>query len=253
MATWGTAIFSDDFAEDVQLHYKDLIAEGYSSEEATKILVEQSLKAEEFDEEDTTVFWLSLAAIQWKLGRLEENVKKIAVEIIDNGSDLKRWDDEPSLIKKREKVLLKLKEQLISPQPLPKKVSKRFIPQTSLRAKDVISYRLQSGKYIILKVLGIEEEWDGSKYPLFEICDWIGYEPSFDKNEIEALPLLREPWENGKLIKLAIFPKGKKDYPKEKVTLIAKNVQTIQQPNTPYTLLSWKELDYTLVNNYKIK
>ncbi|WP_340372162.1 hypothetical protein [Peribacillus sp. FSL E2-0218] len=85
---------------------------GFSSEEATNILVEQSLKAEEFDEEDTTVFWLSLAAIQWKLGRLEENVKKIAVEIIDSGSDLRWWDEEPSLIKKREKVLLKLKKQV---------------------------------------------------------------------------------------------------------------------------------------------
>lgn len=36
MGTWGTAIFSDDVAEDVRDEYKLLIAYEYSDEDATK-------------------------------------------------------------------------------------------------------------------------------------------------------------------------------------------------------------------------
>jgi len=82
-------------------------------------------------------------------------------------------------------------EQLNSPQPQAKKVPKRFVSDTTLKAGDAIGYQLLSGDYIILKVIGIIEEWTGDKYPLFEICDWKGKEiPS--KEQINQLDLKKK-------------------------------------------------------------
>ncbi|MGE6204228.1 hypothetical protein [Guptibacillus hwajinpoensis] len=168
MGAWGVAIFSDDIAEDISLRYKDLLGDNYSSEEASKIVIDEF--DSELDEEEITTFWISFALIQWKLGRLQDEVKVKALQVIDSGDDLIRWDEDPKLKQKRETVLLKLKEQLNSTQPEAKEVRKRFISETFLKAGDAISYRLLSESYIILKVIDILEEWNGDRYPLFEIC-----------------------------------------------------------------------------------
>lgn len=118
MGTFGTAIFSDDFACDIRDEFKALIGDGMTSEEATKYLLASNFDSSS-DEDEASVFWLSLAAIQWKNGRLLEYVKQKAIEVIESGSDLKRWELEgdKKLVGKRQKELVKLKNQLISPQP----------------------------------------------------------------------------------------------------------------------------------------
>ena len=113
MGAWGVAILSDDIAEDIKLLYKDLLANEYSNEEASRIVIEEYKN--ELDDEETIVFGLVFSSIQWKLGRLQENVKQKALQIIESGADLARWEEEPKLQKKREAVLNKLREQLHSP------------------------------------------------------------------------------------------------------------------------------------------
>ncbi|WP_339147585.1 MULTISPECIES: hypothetical protein [unclassified Sutcliffiella] len=249
MGAWGVAILSEDVAEDVSFRYKDLLGDNYSNEEASKIVIEEFLN--ELDDEEITAFWLSFALIQWKLGRLQEQVKNKALQIIDSGADLERWEEDSKLKKKREAVLLKLKEQLNSSQPKTKKVPKRFVTDTYLKAGDAISYQLLSGDYIILKVIGIIEQWTGDKYPLFEICDWQGKViPS--KEEIIQLPLKDWTWCNGKkeMQKLAIFPAGKRDNSTKRINVVAKNVKTILDMKEPYTLFTWKEFDEKLNQFY---
>ncbi|UKS27986.1 MarR family transcriptional regulator [Paenibacillus sp. HWE-109] len=85
MGAWGPAIFSDDLTCDIRNDFKDLIAAGLSSEEVTKKLFD-SYDIKKVDPEEYNVFWLSLAATQWKVGRLSEEVKVRAIEIIDNGT-----------------------------------------------------------------------------------------------------------------------------------------------------------------------
>lgn len=245
MGAWGVAILSDDIAEDVSFRYKDLLGENYSSEDASKIVIEEYQN--DLDVEEMTVFWLSFALIQWKLGRLQEEVKNKAIEIIDSGVDLERWEEEPKLIKKREAVLLKLKEQLHSPQPQAKRVPKRFVTDTFLKAGDAISYELVSGNFIILKVIGIIEQGTGDKYPLFEICDWIGEEIP-PKKQINELALKKWTWENGtqELNALAIFPAGKKDHPIKKVQVVAEGVKIDLDMEESFIALTWKALDDNL-------
>ncbi|PDZ44225.1 hypothetical protein [Bacillus wiedmannii] len=242
MGAWGVAILSDDIAEDIKLLYKDLLANEYSNEDASRIVIEEYKN--ELDDEETIVFWLVLASIQWKLRRLQENVKQEALQIIESGADLARWEEEPKLQKKREVVLNKLREQLHSPQPEAKKVPKRFIANTSLKAGDAVSYELVSGSYIILKVIEIIEEWHGDRYPLFEICDWEGREvPS--KEQINQFGLKKRIYEDGKqeMMKLAIYPLGKRDNPTKRMQVVAENVKVVLNVGTPYTVMSWKELD----------
>ncbi|MCI4057089.1 hypothetical protein MMK25_14530 [Bacillus cereus] len=242
MGAWGVAILSDDIAEDIKLLYKDLLANEYSNEDASRIVIEEYKN--ELDNEETIVFWLVFASIQWRLGRLQENVKQEALQIIESGADLARWEEEPKLQKKREVVLNKLREQLHSRQPEVKKVPKRFIANTSLKAGDAVSYELVSGSCIILKVIEIIEEWHGDRYPLFEICDWEGKEvPS--KEHINQFGLKKRIYEDGKqeMMKLAIYPSGKRDNPTKRMQIVAENVKVVLNVGTPYTVMSWKELD----------
>ncbi|HDR6217432.1 hypothetical protein [Bacillus cereus] len=242
MGAWGVAILSDDIAEDIKLLYKDLLANEYSNEDASRIVIEEYKN--ELDNEETIVFWLVFASIQWRLGRLQENVKQEALQIIESGADLARWEEEPKLQKKREVVLNKLREQLHSRQSEAKKVPKRFIANTSLKAGDAVSYELVSGSCIILKVNEIIEEWHGDRYPLFEICDWEGKEvPS--KEQINQFGLKKRIYEDGKqeMMKLAIYPSGKRDNPTKRMQIVAENVKVVLNVGTPYTVMSWKELD----------
>ena len=82
MGAWSTAIFSDDTAADVRDAFTDFVAEGLNAPDATARLVQESTESLE-DEDDAVVFWLALAATQWKLGRLTDDVRDRAVAIID--------------------------------------------------------------------------------------------------------------------------------------------------------------------------
>lgn len=62
------------------------------------------------DRDESDVFWLALAATQWKHGRLEEDVKAKALRVIASGHNLRRWTaDNPEEAMKRAAVLEKLK------------------------------------------------------------------------------------------------------------------------------------------------
>ena len=242
MGVWGVAILSNDIAEDIKFRYKDLLGNGYSNEDASQIIIEENLN--ELDNEEILIFWLSFALIQWKLGRLQENIKNKALEIIDSGVELENWNEDLKLKKRRETALFKLKQQLILPQPAAKKIPKRFVADTAFKAGDAISYQLASGDYIILKVIDIIEQWTGDRYPLFEICDWYGKViPS--KDEISKLSVKIDIFdeERKRPQKIAVFPHSKMDKAIKKAKLIAENILVSYDNQPPYTLLTWKELD----------
>jgi len=135
MGTWGVALFSDDTAADLREDFRDLVSEGLSTTDSVdKLVIEYS---PEGDPDIEPVFWLALSAIQWRLGRLDDRTKQRALTIIDNGQDLKRWDD-PRLRKKRESVLQQLKEQILSQQPSVKKVPKRFVAANTWEIGEII-------------------------------------------------------------------------------------------------------------------
>jgi hypothetical protein len=169
MGVWGTSIFSDDTASDVRGGYRDLVGNGLAGHEATDKILREYYSQEE---SEMGVVWLALAATQWNCGRLEERVKAKALEIIESGSDFKRWTDK-ALERKPGAALSKFREQLLSPQPAAKRIPKPFRSACDGELGELIAYRLISGKWIVLRVTDFSED-KGGVYPQCEILDWIG-------------------------------------------------------------------------------
>ena len=254
MGAWGPAIFSDDLACDLRDEFKDLIAEGLSSADATEKLF-HSYEIDKDDLEAFNVFWLSLAATQWKMGRLDEDVKSQAIQIIDSGSDFERWreEGESGWAKQREKHLVKLKVQLLSPHPEPKKVKKRFKSQTDLKFGDAIAYRLNSSNYVIFRVIDLHKD-NGGTSPVCEICDWVGKDIP-QPTEIEKFDVMKEKVKHTVFEKeyetILLLQQSKKEYPNTRMLIVARGLN-IQTKDTRYGGLAffWKDLDEELLERY---
>jgi hypothetical protein len=172
MGAWGIGVFSDDTACDIRGDYRDLIGDGHPGPEATDILLKRW--AGETGSGEWYVFWLALAATQWKCGRLEERVKNRALEIIDARADLTRWEDE-SLKRRRNAALQKLRVQLLSQQPSQRKIAKPFRDTCDWAVGELIGYELRSKKWIVLRVTDLSRTNNkGSIAPVCEILNWEG-------------------------------------------------------------------------------
>src|SRR6266566_5451537 len=94
MGAWGAALFADDDAADLRADYRTYLADAQSDAGATD-LAARSYDATLDRPGETTAFWLALASIQWRMGRLDPRVKSVCLSIIDNGTDLEKWKDSP--------------------------------------------------------------------------------------------------------------------------------------------------------------
>ncbi|MCH5192317.1 MAG: hypothetical protein J1F11_00040 [Oscillospiraceae bacterium] len=159
MGTWGTGIFQNDTADDVRYDYRAKLKMGKSDEQALQEIIAESADYI-YDDDDKYNFWFSLASISHDLGRITDDVKNKALNLLEHcGSDLERWNDPDR--KKRIKELNTLKEKLNS-EPPPRKnipVTKPF--HCKWKQNDVFYFRLDtnefadteySGKYILILV-----------------------------------------------------------------------------------------------------
>ena len=83
MGAWSAGLFADDDAADLRGDYRAYLADAQSDAGAT------DLAARDYDANldrpgETTAFWLALASIQWRMGRLDSRVKSVCLTIIDN-------------------------------------------------------------------------------------------------------------------------------------------------------------------------
>lgn len=188
MGVWGTKIFSDDLACDIRNDYELLLGDGLRGSEATKRILSQ-YKSSRADPDESSRFWLALAAAQWKNGRLEQEVLSRAIKIIDSGEDLEHWDTDSPDFAARRRALDHLRVQLLSPQPAESKVEKRTPSKCQWKKGDLISYRLKSGRLIVFCVTGHFKD-KGGTYPNCEILDWVGSE-LLPSKELQALHFKR--------------------------------------------------------------
>ena len=176
MGAWGANLYQDDVALDVKDEYKDNLRRGKTNEETMQEIIDKYQELLE-DEEDRGVFWLALADTQWNLGRLDEQVKKQALEIIELGIDLKRWESNEKLYNKRKEILEKIKEKLLSPQPEEKRMPKYRTYKCEWENGDVFAYQLKS-EYA--KEQGLED-----RYLIIQKIDEIDWYPC------STIPLVR--------------------------------------------------------------
>ena len=90
MGTWGTGIFSNDTACDVRDMYRDFLACGYDDVKAENAVIEYWVPQVSGTEEEA-VFWIALAVIEHKYGRLSDETKKMALNFIEH--DMENMDD----------------------------------------------------------------------------------------------------------------------------------------------------------------
>ena len=158
------------------------------------------------DEEIGPLFWLALADTQWKYGRLTNEVKEKALDVINSGKDLERWEEDKKIYEKRKKVLEDLKERLNAKQPEEKKIRKMTFTRPNWKVGDILLYQIQEedlkdhkwyGKYVLLKVMETEKltigYLDEDKYyhekELIGIYNWIGNE-EIDLKKINQLKII---------------------------------------------------------------
>ncbi len=177
MGAWGANLYQDDVALDVKDEYKDNLRRGKTNEEAMQEIIDKYQELLE-DEEDRGVFWLALADTQWNLGRLDDQVKEQALEIIELGTDLKRWEVNEKLYNKRKEILEKIKEKLLSPQPEEKRMPKYRTYKCEWENGDVFAYQLKSeyakeqgleGRYLIIQKIDEIDWYPCSTIPLVRV------------------------------------------------------------------------------------
>jgi hypothetical protein len=267
LSPWGTAIFSDDFAADLRGEYRDLIGRGVSGPDATRQLVEEYQPDADPDDWEGPVFWLALAATQWTLGRLENMVKARALEVVDLGLDLRRWErDSPARdVKKRRAALAALKTQLLLPPSPPKRVLERYLQTTEFEVGDVLTYRRASGQPALLRVA--EHHVDkGGTMPTFEVVDWTGH----DVPSLTAIARLGPKRPSGSVLntrattRFMVARRSKRDGPTDRLQLIGRQPAAppalprrtatlndwLQHPDGGIALIWWNQLDNWLSEGF---
>jgi hypothetical protein len=150
VGAWGTGLFQDDTACDVRDEFVDLVSAGQSTDDATGEL-ERKWGTPHFDPDDEPVFWVALAATQYRYGRLVSRVRDRAIEVIDSGRDIERFLDAKSR-SKRQAVLEKLKAEMLGPQRKPRRVAPRKLHQNDWPVGAILTYRLISGHIVLFRV-----------------------------------------------------------------------------------------------------
>lgn len=219
MGVWGTAIFSDDLAADIRGEYNALLSIGKENDEAERLLFDHYCEIIQGDDEEEPVFWMALALAEWNKGRLSPFVKQKALNILDNGGDLERWN-EPGNEKnyqKRQTVIRDLRNKLLSEMP-PKKRMKASVRHCPWKVGSLLAYRIIAhdeklkedqyfGKYVLLRVVKlvkhpistiVPEEvynetmlvglynWVGSEIPEPQIVEQLEYIPILDNSKVIA-------------------------------------------------------------------
>lgn len=164
MGAWGTGLYQNDLSADVKGDYLGKLKAGKTDEEALQEMMEEY--RDDMEDIDCKYdFFLSLADTLWKMGRLTETVKLKAFEMMEEEKISGRWESE-KLIKERNRILDKLKEELNSPMPERKKVSVHKPYITPLKEKGIYMFEISDvpeeydefrGWYMVIYVWGIYE------------------------------------------------------------------------------------------------
>ncbi|MBQ9807659.1 MAG: hypothetical protein IJM55_02200 [Ruminococcus sp.] len=162
MGTWGTGIFQNDVADGVKTTYISKLRLGKSDKEAFEETISENAELLS-DNEDTVDFWFALSSVMYDHGRLNEEVRRKAMALLDSDNDLERWDEKE--YGKRKNELEKLKAKLCSGSPPRKKVAvvKRF--ECQWKKNDIY--------FAEIKAI-CDSEKEG--FFVFCVCDTVGFD-----------------------------------------------------------------------------
>lgn len=264
MGVWGTAIFSDDNAADIREEYRRLLGDGITAPEATNRLIREWQPSISHDPDLAAVFWLALAVTQWKCGRLEEGVKREAIQVIDSGAAIRAWKGSGEE-RRRAAVLDATRKSLNEPQPPARKIAKGFRPTCNWEPGDLVAYRLLSGSYIVFQVTDLHTD-KGGIAPVCEIYDWQGVAlPS--PADLADCPMRSQapPWEKAAgrpgcppVYRVMIGQASKREFPQARVFHLHQKLPIQHPPKSrgmtnPTLVCLWRQLDENLERHYGLR
>jgi hypothetical protein len=236
----GAGLYDDDAGHDARSRYRELVADGLPGDAATDALVAEWGEALR-DPDEAAAFWLALADTQWKVGRLEDRVRDLALRLIESGEDLRRFDHDPRLHERRTKVLTQLEAELRSPQRKPTRIKKPFRSVSPVGVGDVFWFAMSDGKQALLRCVAINgDERDND--PTAEVLEWDGAEDPGDIGSLDAR--IPAPHPNGRrqpdLVRLVRYPTDPD--PAERVTIIATATPVTRRRTMPTVMVPWSGL-----------
>ena len=159
MGHWGSGILSNDTAADIKDKFFELYDKGLCPTDIRRHVVREFYEGDKLV--GNTDLWLSLAHFQWQIGHLDKDVKEKAEQIIDQGIDLKLWEEleaDKTTLKQRSVALQKLRTQLGSENPKPRKRKKKSTPRTIFKKGECYAFKLKNDNYSALVVLEDKKE-----------------------------------------------------------------------------------------------
>ena len=238
MGTWGTALYSDDLAADLREDFRNHIGEGLKPSVAVARLLAEygSPWADRYDE---SVFWLVVADTAWKTGHIDSEIVRKALQIIEAGADLDRWDGKDR--RKREATLSKLHDQLLQPPPPPKRIRNPVKAATDWDVGDVVAFEPASGRFTLFRVIGHHED-KGGRFAVCELLDWTGSSIP-PEQVVQTLTIRREVSERG--VSQFLFPEPKTKRDKARVTRTGLRSKPLQKCRG-YSVFVWPHVDVQL-------
>ena len=270
MGAWGPKLYQDDVAEDVRDYYKDQLHRGKTGKEITQEMIAQNEDIIS-DQDDAPVFWFALADTQWNLGRLEDFVKEQALNHIQDGYDLKRWETENSQgAKIRERVLRELKEKLLSSQPAEKKISPYKLYHCEWKMGDIYAYEL-GGEYAKeMEMLGnyfyfikVDERiWHPGHIVPVVYFYWITGDKLMSLEELKTMDYIPQffnpkAYKNNPdrktLYRLTLLSTSSRVIPKKRLTFIGniKEVKRVDNEDPGSYQVSWKDFEKYIIKNFR--
>jgi hypothetical protein len=169
MGAWGAGIFAEDTACDVRDAYRRAIADGLDAPAARETVLKQFASALG-DAEDGPIVWLALAATAWNMGRLDDDTRDRALQIIARREALARWE-EAGLGPKRLAELARLADRLRLPQKPPTKSRAKRGFVSAWELGEIVGYRQTGGMWLALHVIG-HTEGEAGAFPVVNLLDW---------------------------------------------------------------------------------
>ena len=175
-----------EIARDVRNEYLDLLRSGESGRKATRQVLDGFSEEMEDGDAAESIVWMALAVTQWEYGRLEPRVKAKALRAIKHGGDVLTYPQDQQ--NRRTKVLEKVKTLLQSPQPPEKKIRilKPVEPLKTIeklwKPGQVVAFRRESGRYVLLLTEGVYVHDYMGQIPHFVPLKWEGARlPTMDR------------------------------------------------------------------------
>jgi hypothetical protein len=219
MGAFGPALFSDDVACDVRDEYRALIEDGVDDDDATRQIL-NSYADVLGEPDDGPVVWLALAVTQSKIGRLDAAVARHALAVISADEGMELWREQgPKAEASRRAALAQAREQITGPQPSRRKLRPPWRHVSSLEAGDVLSYRTQNGRCLLLRVARIDTSRVGVA-PILVLLDYarpkLPRAAKIDKIPDRAEPprsyaALQQPWGIARF-HVGVYKKSDPDY-----------------------------------------